>query len=97
MDFNDQIDPQFLTEVALDYFKTLFKDVAKRSVTPRTDQHPEQFIDKVAFFEYTKLPGLITDRFLSIFDPIKPGEYINEEKFVKGFLDCYLSTIDQKM
>lgn len=55
-------------QIGPDYFKTIFKDVSNRSVTPRTDNMPSNFVDNVAFFEYTKLPGIICDRFFSMFE-----------------------------
>lgn len=96
-DFDQQIDTQFQTEVAEDYFRTLFKDVAARSVSPRTDTFPERFVDNVAFFEYTKLPGIICDRFFNMFERAKLGNYVTEEEFVKGFINVYLASIHSKM
>lgn len=37
------------------------------------DKNGEMFIDKVTFIEYTKLPGIINDRFHYIFDEKKTG------------------------
>ena len=54
-------------------------------------------MDNVAFFEYTKLPGIICDRFFSVFQKLKPGNVINESEFVKGFINVYLSSLEKKM
>ena len=72
-------------------------DVAHRSVSPRKEDFPEHFVDNVSFFEYTKLPGIICDRFFNMFHRVKPGNYVTQKEFVKGFLRVYLSTLEQKM
>ena len=63
-DFDRNIDPEFISEVANPYFKSLFGDIAMRSHTPKKSQTEKEFVDNCAFFEYTKLPGIICDRFL---------------------------------
>jgi hypothetical protein len=73
---------KFRTEVAIPYFKTIFNDVSKRSVTPRTATTPDNFVDNVAFFEYTQLPGIICDRFFNIFSRTKPDNIITESAFI---------------
>ncbi len=78
-----------MTSTASPYFKTIFLDVATRSVSPRTADFPDKFVDNVAFFEYTKLPGIICDRFFSIFK--KTANVIGEKEFISGFLSVYLS------
>jgi hypothetical protein len=72
-------------------------DVAQRSVTPRLETYPEHFVDNVAFFEYTKLPGIICDRFFNMFMRTKPGNLVTQDAFMKGFLVVYLSSLEQKM
>ena len=47
-DFDENVDAKFKAEVAETYFKTLFNDVSKRSVTPRADTFPDNFVDNVA-------------------------------------------------
>ena len=83
--------------MAREYFKTLFKDVSNRSVTPRTEKHPERFVDNVAFFEYTKLPGIICDRFFSIFKKHSSGNFVEEDEFIRGFLQVFVSSVDEKL
>lgn len=47
-------------------------------------------MDNVAFFEYAKLPGIICDRFYSMFEKSKEcGGNILEEQFVAGFMRVY--------
>ena len=81
-DFDPVRDLIFQQEIASDYFRTLFKDVSNRSVTPRKDNFPERFVDNVAFFEYTKLPGIICDRFFSIFKKHGSGNFVEEHEFI---------------
>ena len=93
-DFNDQCDPQFLHDVARPYFKDIFADVAMRSHSPTKQQ--ATYVDNVAFFEFTKLPGIICDRFFSTFERTKEG-FILEESFIEGFIRVYLSSLEDKM
>jgi len=96
-DFDYKVEAHFYEQIAKGYFETLFIDVAQRSVTPRTEAHPEQFVDNVAFFEYTKLPGIICDRFFNIFKRVKPSNFVVKDEFVKGFMTVFLSSLEQKM
>lgn len=95
-EYDEKQDSNFRLKDATEYFRTIFKDVAARSLTPRTEEHPAHFIDNVAFFEWTKLPGIICDRFFQCFKMDKPN-IVTEEAFVKVFLVVYISTIQEKM
>jgi len=66
-DFDNNIDRKFLVEIASPYFKSIFVDIAMRRLAPKTSDNEAEFLDNVAFFEYTKLPGIICDRFYSSF------------------------------
>jgi len=66
-DFDPIIDQRFKTEIVDSYFRDLFNDVALRSHSPKSADILDPFIDNVAFFEFTKLPGIICDRFFSTF------------------------------
>ena len=81
------------------YFKSIFADIALRSHTPKAKDEEGLFLDNVAFFEYTMLPGIISDRFHSIFE--KKGEKsdgpIGEKSFVDGLTKVYLSCLTDKM
>lgn len=96
-DYNEELDSKFKQEIAIPYFKTIFSDVAKRSVTPKSEETPEVFVDNVAFFEYTKLPGIICDRFFNVFKRSKTTNLIVESSFIQGFIDIYLSDLRTKM
>lgn len=54
-------------------------------------------MDNVAFFEYSKLPGIICDRFFSLFEKSQDNKVIEEEGFIKGFTKVYLSSVDEKL
>ena len=71
-----------MIEVADAYFKDLFRDIAIRSHSPKSASSEEPAIDNVAFFEFTKLPGIICDRFFSTFSRT-PDNFILEDSFVK--------------
>ena len=61
------MDAKFTEEAVYPYFKALFNSLSIRNTSPRKARSSEKFIDTATFFEYTKLPGLIADRFFSSF------------------------------
>lgn len=91
-EFDENQESNFRAKDATEYFRTIFKDVAARSLTPRTEDHPAHFIDNVAFFEWTKLPGIICDRFFQCFKMDKPN-IVTVDAFVQVFLIVYISTL----
>lgn len=95
-DYNEAVDSEFLNEVVTPYFKTIFTDVAMRRHSPKKAGDELEFIDKVAFFEYTALPGIINDRFFSLFQKTA-DDHIYESSFVNGMIKTYLSTFEEKM
>ena len=64
-DYSPAKDAEFLNNIAKPYFSTIFQDVSLRRHSPKKTDDELEFIDKVAFFEYTLLPGIINDRFFS--------------------------------
>ena len=78
------------------YFKTIFSDVAMRRHSPKKTDDKREFVDKVAFFEFTQLPGIINDRFFSLFHKSQE-DFIYEDDFVKTITKVYLSSFDEKM
>mmetsp|Transcript_1106 Transcript_1106/g.1873 ORF Transcript_1106/g.1873 Transcript_1106/m.1873 type:complete len:161 (+) Transcript_1106:434-916(+) len=67
----------------------------RRHSPKKTDENLE-FVDKVAFFEYTKLPGIINDRFFSQFRKTS-DDHIYEAPFIEGMIKVYLSSFEEKM
>ena len=94
-DFNEN-DREFLNTKVRPYFKTIFSDIAMRRHSPKKTEDELEFIDKVAFFEYTNLPGYINDRFFSLFEK-SSDEHIYERGFVDGMIRVYMSTIEERM
>ena len=94
-EFNEN-DREFLNQKVRPYFKTIFSDIAMRRHSPKKTEDELEFIDKVAFFEYTNLPGYINDRFFSLFEK-SSDEHIYERGFVDGMIRVYMSTIDERM
>ena len=95
-DFDETQDSEFLNQIAKPYFKTLFMDVAMRRHSPKKNDSEVEFIDKVAFFEYTQLPGIINDRFFSLFQKTS-DDHIYENSFIDSMISVYLSSFEDKM
>ncbi len=95
-DFDEKMDSDFLNAVVIPYFKTIFADVAMRRHSPKKTDDELEFIDKVAFFEYARLPGLINDRFYNQFTKTA-DDHIYEKAFIDGMLRVYLSSFEEKM
>ena len=95
-EFNTEQDGRFLEEVVKPYFANIFSDIAQRRMAPKKANDNEDYVDKVAFFEYTNLPGIITDRFYSTFEGHKDNR-ITMQSFVDGFSRVYLAPIEEKM
>jgi hypothetical protein len=95
-EFNEEMDRKFLEEVVKPYFANIFTDIAQRRMSPRKGDDREEYVDNVAFFEYTNLPGIINDRFFATFDGYKDNQ-ITKKSFVDGFCRVYLSSIEEKM
>lgn len=71
-------------------------DIVKRRLSPSKKEDKEEFLDNVAFFEYTNLPGIINDRFYATFEGSKDHR-ISIKSFVDGFCKVYLASIEEKM
>lgn len=95
-DFDEAADSDFLNNIVTPYFSTIFQDVAMRRHSPKKTDDELEFVDKVAFFEYTLLPGIINDRFFSLFQKTAE-DHIYESSFVSGMIKVYLSTFEEKM
>lgn len=80
----------FKKNVAIPYFKDIFKDLVAQS------DDKTKGINKVTFLTYTNLPGMIGDRFFAVLDLSKTG-YIDLREFVHGFFKVYYSNLETKM
>lgn len=65
-------------------------------MAPKKPEDKDEYVDNVAFFEYTNLPGIINDRFYSLFEGCKQHR-ISKQSFVTGFSRVYLASIEEKM
>lgn len=77
------------------YFQTIFFDIAMRRRTNKKTKDEQEFIDRVAFFEFTKLPGIINDRFYFLFP--KEDHRIYQKGFIDSLTTVYLSKLDEKL
>lgn len=80
----------FKKNVAIPYFKDIFKDLVAQS------DDKAKGINKVTFLTYTNLPGMIGDRFFAVLD-LSKTEYIDLREFVHGFFKVYYSNLETKM
>lgn len=92
-DFDSDWDQKFLNEAVKPYFKTLFEDIAMR--TKKVSKNCNT-IEDVAFYEYSKLPGIINDRFFSTFEKTENNS-IDMKSFIEGLTCVYLSSLDDKL
>ena len=95
-EFNEGTDREFIQQKVRPYFKTIFSDIAMRRHSPKKTDDELEFIDKVAFFEYTNLPGYINDRFYSLFQKSN-DEHIYEKAFTDGMIRVYMSSLEERM
>lgn len=111
-EYSSLIDEKFLVEVVEPYFTDIFRDLCLRCLStkqPSADAQDKskqanqakilpngKFVDKVAFFEYTCLPGIICDRFYNSFEQ-DPNGNISEKSFVKGMTRVFLSKTMNKL
>lgn len=76
---------EFRKNVAIPYLKDIFKDLASQS-----DQKTKG-INKVTMLNYSQLPGIIGERFVSVLDISNDG-FIDLKEFVHGFFKVIYST-----
>ena len=69
-----------------------------RNLSGEEEKSIEKLIDKVSFFEYCQLPGILSDRFFRMFIGSKAKtEAINKSQFVDGMIKIFMSDFDSKM
>lgn len=81
---------EFKKNVAIPYFKDIFKDLAAQS------DDKSKGINKVTLLTYTNLPGIIGERFFSVLD-LSKTDYIDLREFVHGFFKIYYSNLETKI
>eukprot|EP00349_Pseudokeronopsis_sp_Brazil_P001451 CAMPEP_0202961652 /NCGR_PEP_ID=MMETSP1396-20130829/5718_1 /ASSEMBLY_ACC=CAM_ASM_000872 /TAXON_ID= /ORGANISM="Pseudokeronopsis sp., Strain Brazil" /LENGTH=63 /DNA_ID=CAMNT_0049681647 /DNA_START=157 /DNA_END=348 /DNA_ORIENTATION=+ len=60
---------------------------------PQPGSSSNKGIDKVTFFEYCNLPGILQDRFYRMFSE-KDDSLISEQQFVSIMLKVFMSDFD---
>ena len=80
----------FKKNVAIPYFKDIFKDLVAQS------DEKSKGVNRVTMLNYTNLPGIIGDRFFAVLD-LSKTEYIDLREFVHGFFKVYYSNLETKM
>lgn len=81
---------EFKKNVAIPYFKDIYKDLAAQS------DDKSKGINKVTLLTYTSLPGIIGERFFSVLD-LSKTDYIDLREFVHGFFKIYYSNLETKI
>lgn len=81
---------EFKKNVAIPYFKDIFKDLAAQS------DDKSKGINKVTLLTYCNLPGIIGERFFAVMD-LSKTEYIDLREFVHGFFKIYYSNLETKI
>lgn len=89
-DFSEIESEQFKKEVAIPYFKDIYKDLASRS------DKKSAGINKVTIIDYCQLPGIMAERFFSLLDA-NNDEYIDLREFVYILFKIYYANFDNQV
>jgi Ca2+-binding EF-hand superfamily protein len=81
---------EFKKNVAIPYFKDIFKDLVSQS------DDKNKGINKITLLTYTNLPGIIGERFFAVLD-LSKNDYIDLREFVHGFFKVYYSNLETKI
>ena len=81
---------EFKKNVAIPYFKDIFKDLVAQS------DDKSKGVNKVTFLTYTNLPGIIGERFFAVLD-LSKNDYVDLREFVHGFFKVYYSNLETKL
>ena len=81
---------EFKKNVAIPYFKDIFKDLVAQS------DDKNKGINRVTLLTYTNLPGIIGERFFAVLD-LSKNEFIDLREFLHGFFKVYYSNLETKI
>jgi len=81
---------EFKKNVAIPYFKDIFKDLVAQS------DDKNKGVNKVTFLTYANLPGIIGERFFAVLD-LSKNDYVDLREFVHGFFKVYYSNLETKL
>lgn len=90
MENGSSLNEEFKKTVAIPYFKDIYKDLVQWS-----DNKPKG-INKVSILTYTRLPGIIGERFFAVLD-LNGDTYIDLKEFVHGLFKVYYSSMEAKI
>lgn len=94
-DLSEELNKQFVQQKLKRYFKDLYKDLSTIKSLP--SQSGAVLIDRNAFIEFIKCPGIISERLFNIASRGNKEDRIEEKNFVKLMLEIYSSDLDGKM
>ena len=80
----------FKKNVAIAYFKDIYKDLVSQS------DSKSKGISKNSFLSYTNLPGIIGERFFAVVD-LSKTDYIELREFVHGFFKVFYSNLETQL
>jgi hypothetical protein len=81
---------EFKKNVAIPYFKDIYKDLVAQS------DDKNKGINKITLLTYSNLPGIIGERFFAVLD-LSKNDYVDLREFVHGFFKVYYSNVDTKI
>jgi hypothetical protein len=90
IDSNIIINDDFKKNVAIPYFKDIYKDLVAQS------DNKSKGINKITVLNYSRLPGIIGERFFQVLDLNSSG-YVDLREFVHGFFKIYYSDSETKL
>lgn len=88
--FSEFESEKFKKEVAIPYFKDIYKDLASRSDKKNSG------INKITIIDYCRLPGILGERFFALLDA-NQDEYIDLREFVYILFKVYYSNFDAQV
>ena len=83
-------DEDFKKNVAIPYFKDIYKDLVAQS------GDKSKGINRATLLQYMNLPGIIGERFATVLD-LSKNEFVDLREFVHGFFKVYYSNLETKI
>ena len=90
----DKKDDKFIIENLHPYFSTLFDDLCMRMQDPSE----KKGLDKVSFYEYAQLPGIINERLHALFSELSfYKDYVSKAEFLDNMTTIFIGNLDDKI
>lgn len=90
MDDTAVLNEDFKKNVAIPYFKDIYKDLVQQS------DNKTKGINKLSILTYSQLPGIIGERFFTVLD-LNGDNFIDLKEFVHGLFKVYYSNVETKI